>query len=111
MRKKGNKEAWRKGYEKMLDQIGYTQEVEDTIAEFREAEQDGRSRTADNSSSAQVKGNDAETGGKLNSTVPGPEHGDIEEWLEREGVAMLLQMLQTDSEFRKKVASLASEQN
>jgi hypothetical protein len=106
-KKKGEKEAWRKGYEKMLDEIGYTQEVEETIAEFRAAEQ---ADTNHRIGSAKAKRSNAtEIGSELKTL--GLEHGDIEEWLEREGIQMLLNLLQTDSEFRKKVASLASEQS
>jgi len=34
-RQKKGKPSWQKGYEAMLERIGYTQEVEDTIADRR----------------------------------------------------------------------------
>jgi hypothetical protein len=106
-KKKCEKEAWRNGFEKMLDEIGYTQEVEDTIAEFRAAEQ---ADTNHRIGSAKAKRSDPiGMGSELNSL--GLEHGELEEWLEREGIQMILNLLQTDAEFRKKVASLASKQS
>jgi hypothetical protein len=102
-KKKGDKEAWRKGYERMLDQIGYTQEVEDTIADLRAAGERSMHKTRKPVANAESP---VEGSAKLTMPIAAQSFADFEDLLATEGMDMLRQIL------REKLASreLAAQQ-
>jgi hypothetical protein len=95
-KKKSNKEAWRKGYERMLDQIGYTEEVEDTIADLRAAGESSLDKTTKPVANAESP---AEVSAKLIVPIAAQSFSDFEDMLATEGMDMLRQIL------REKLAS------
>jgi hypothetical protein len=95
-KKKSDKEAWRKGYERMLDQIGYTQEVEDTIADLHAAGERSLDKTTKPVANAESP---VEVRAKLTMPIAAQSFADFEDMLATEGMDMLRQIL------REKLAS------